>query len=233
LISNEGFNSGIEFRIKRRNISNMIRNYVLIAVRNLKNSILFSFLNVIGLSIGIGCCLVIGLFLADQYSYDTRYKNANRIYRVVNKQAEGAKLNYVALTQGLLGPELLKTFPEIVAATRVGFTMTTIAVENKEPLAAKIMAVDTSFLSIFSMDFKIKPSDEIIPSSGILISEEASGILFGTREPIGEIISVKDLGDFKVAGVYKDFPYQSHLQADFIISFSWLEKTLTLFTIIF
>jgi putative ABC transport system permease protein len=202
----------------------MIRNYLLIATRNLKNSILFSFINVIGLSIGIGCCLVIGLFLADQYSYDKHHEHADEIFRVVNKQIQGSSSNYVAVTQGVLAPELLKTFPEIKEATRVGFNRHNIKVGNQEPSEQKIMAVDPAFFSMFTIPFKIKPSGQLVQSEAY-ISEEASTILFGDKNPIGETLIIDKLGDLKIAGVFADLPYQSHLQTDFIISFSWIEKS--------
>jgi putative ABC transport system permease protein len=202
----------------------MLRNYFLIAFRNLKNSLLFSVLNVVGLSIGIGCCLVIGLFLVDQYSYDLHHEHVDEIYRVVNKQVEGTSSMYSAVTQGVLAPELIKNFPQIKAATRVGFLRTSMNAENQEPSEQKLMAVDQSFFSIFTIPFKISPSRDLAQSE-IYISQEASKYFFDKRNAIGETLTLKDLGDFKVAGVFTDFPYQSHLQTDFIISFSWVEKT--------
>ncbi len=201
----------------------MLRNYFIIASRNLKNSLLFSILNIIGLSIGIGCCLVIGLFLIDQYSYDLHHEHVDKIYRVVNKQVEGTNSTYVAVTQGVLAPELIKIFPEIKAATRVGFTRKKIKAESQEPSEQKLMAVDHSFFSIFTIPFKILPSRDLAENE-IYISQEASTYLFAKGNAIGETLTIDDLGDFKVAGVFEDFPYQSHLQTDFIISFSWIEK---------
>src|SRR5688572_2823567 len=97
----------------------MIRNYFIIAWRNLKNSLLFTSLNVLGLSIGMASCLVTGLFAYQEYTYDTHHEKADRIFRIVNRQVEGNKSTYVAFTQGTLSPEILKTFPEVENATRL------------------------------------------------------------------------------------------------------------------
>lgn len=200
----------------------MIRNYFLISIRNLKNSLVFSVLNVIGLSIGIGCCLVIGLFVVDQYSYDRQHENAERIYRVVNKQVEGTSTQYVAVTQALLGPELIKNFPEVKSAARVGFIRSTMNTENGEPSQQRIMAVDPSFFSIFTFPF-LKTPVKPIGMKEIYISEEMSKAFFADKNPIGEIITLDKTNPFQVAGVFKDFPYQSHLQTNFIISFAVIE----------
>jgi putative ABC transport system permease protein len=207
----------------------MLRNYFLIASRNLKNSLLFSVLNIVGLSIGIGCCLVIGLFLIDQYSYDLHHENVDDIYRVVNKQVEGTSSMYSAVTQGVLAPELIKNFPEIKAATRVAFMRTNVKPQNQEPSEQKLMAIDQSFFSIFTIPFLIAPSRDLAQNE-IYISKQAATFLFDKRNAIGETLILNDLGTFRVAGVFDDFTYQSHLQTDFIISFSWIEKSQRLAT---
>jgi putative ABC transport system permease protein len=202
----------------------MIRNYFTIAWRNLRNNILFSTLNVLGLSIGMGACLVTGLFAYEQYHYDVHHKNSDRIYRVVNRQVEGNSSSYVAVTQGVLAPELVKSFPEIEQATRVGFTTTSLIRDNQEPVQEKLMAVDPAYFSIFTIPFKKAPAGAPLREDGILISENAARRLFGEKNPIGETVSMGNEIHLKVTGVFENFPYQTHLSTEFIISFSWLEK---------
>ncbi|HEU5291909.1 MAG TPA: ABC transporter permease [Cyclobacteriaceae bacterium] len=203
----------------------MIRNYFIIAWRNLKNNLMFSVLNIIGLSIGMAACLVMWLFSLDQYSYDKHHEHADRIYRVVNKQLDGTKLSFVSVTQGVLAGELLKTFPEVEAATRVGFTTASLIINDQEPTEEKIMAVDPAYFSIFTTPFKYKPVGEVISSEGILLSEEAAARLFKGKNPMGEVVSLDNKIHLKVTGVFKEFPVQTHLYTDMIISFSWIEKT--------
>ncbi|PZR38683.1 MAG: hypothetical protein DI538_09040 [Azospira oryzae] len=207
------------------NIStSMIRNYLLIALRNLKNNIQFTVLNVLGLSVGIACSLVIGLFVFDQYQYDTHHEKAERIYRVVNKQVEGVKWSYSALTSGVLATEIKRNFPEVEAATRVYFIHENIRAGNEEAQPDKIMAVDSSFFSIFSVTFKNKPGKLLLSGNRILLSESGAKKLFGDRNPMGELIMVGEEA-FIVNGVYQDFPTQTHLFSNYIISFSRIEKT--------
>lgn len=202
----------------------MIRNYFTIAWRNLKSSILFTTLNIVGLSIGMAACLVTGLFAYEQYHYDAHHKNAERIYRVVNRQVEGNSSSYVAVTQGVLAPELVKTFAEIEAATRVGFTTASLTCNDKEAVQDRIMATDPAYFSIFTIPFKKAPSGDILTTDGILLSENAATRLFGEKNPVGETISLGNEIHLKVTGVFENYPYQSHIMPEIIISFSWLEK---------
>ena len=201
----------------------MIRNYFIIAWRNLRNNILFSVLNIIGLSIGMAACLITALFAYQEFNYESHHKNADRIYRIVNRQIEGNKSTYVAFTQGTLAPEIVKTFPEVENATRIGTLGLSMSVEGKEPEDVRVMTVDPAFFSMYTILFKSPPQGVTLTNDGVLISEYAADRIFGQKNAIGEVISFDDM-HFKVLGVYKNFPLSSHLYGDFIISFSWTEK---------
>jgi putative ABC transport system permease protein len=202
----------------------MIRNYIVIATRNLMNSKLYSTINIVGLSIGIACCLLLALFVLDELSYDKYNKNAAEIFRVVNLQIDGTRYTNMALTQGVLAPELTKNFGEVKAATRVTMLFRSLNVEGKDPLEGKMLAVDPSYFSIFTLPLKASAGKEAISPKGISISESAAIKLFGKTDPLGQTISVADVGDLKVTSVFYDFPVQAHLRADYLISFSWIEK---------
>jgi putative ABC transport system permease protein len=204
----------------------MIRNYFVIATRNMLNSKLYSCINIVGLSLGIACCLVLALLVLDERSYDKYNENAEDIYRVVNVQATENYLTNMALTQGALAPELAKNFPQVKAATRVAWFLKTLHAEGKDPVEGKVLAVDPSYLSIFTLRFKTNSGKhERISEKGICISESAAVKLFGKVDPLGQVVSVADIGELKVTGVFYDFPTQSHLRGDFLISFSWIEKS--------
>jgi putative ABC transport system permease protein len=203
----------------------MLKNYFIIAGRNLRNKLVFSFLNIIGLSIGIACCMVVALFVMDQYSYDTHHENAKNIYRIVNRQSDGPKPVYAAVTQGTLAPELPKVFPEIQKATRVGITNAAISIHGSEPFQQSIMAVDPQFFEIFTIPFIVSSGEKPVQENEVIVSEEAATKFFGETNPLGQIISIPGYVDLKVTGVFQDFPYQSHLQTDVIISFKLIEKT--------
>ncbi|MFZ6012496.1 MAG: ABC transporter permease [Bacteroidota bacterium] len=204
----------------------MLRNYIVIATRNLMNTRLYSLINIAGLSIGIACCLILALPVIDRLNFDRYHENADDIYRVVNKKLIGNDLKKVAMTQGVLAPELQKHFAEIKAATRVAFLRKNVSWKEKDVFEEQLLAVDSSFFKIFSISLKTRPiSSSVISPEGILISESAARKIFGKVNPVGETVLVKDFAAFTVIGVFHDFPSQSHLQGDFIISFSHIERT--------
>jgi putative ABC transport system permease protein len=202
----------------------MLRNYFVIATRNLLKSKMFSVINIVGLSIGIACSLIVALFVIDQQSFDRDNVNAPNLYRVVHTQTSNNQTTKIALTQGLMATELLKNFPEVKSATRVGFTSETLIMEGKDPKEKKIIGVDSSYFSMFTVPMlKHSSKREVLSEEGILISESEALTVFGKENPIDEVIKLKDLGEFKVEGVYKDL-LRSHLRTDYIIRFNWIEK---------
>jgi putative ABC transport system permease protein len=123
----------------------MIRNYFVIATRNMLNSKLYSCINIVGLSLGIACCLVLALLVLDERSYDKYNENAEDIYRVVNVQATENYLTNMALTQGAMAPQLTKYFPQVKAETGVAWFLKTLHAEGKDPVEGKMLAVDPSY----------------------------------------------------------------------------------------
>jgi putative ABC transport system permease protein len=203
----------------------MLRNYFVIATRNLLNSKFYACINIVGLSIGIACCLVLALIVLDQLSFDRDNINVNHIYRVVHRENNGAESVNVATTQGVLGIELQRNFAEVKEATRVAFTQESIMIEGHETMERKITAVDPSFFSIFTVPMKKAViTKSPLPVDGILISESEATALFGKNDALGQVIKIKDLAEFKVVGVFQDM-IRSHIRSGYIISFSWIEKT--------
>lgn len=203
----------------------MIRNYFVIATRNLLKSKLFSLINIVGLSIGIACCLVVSLFVLDQFSFDRDNVNAEQIYRVVHAQTQDGQVSKIALTQGLMAPELLKNFAEVKAATRVALTTETILVDGKDAKEKRVIAVDSAYFSIFTVPMLKHASQKaVLSTAGILISESEAMTMFGRENAVGEVIKLKDLGEFRIEGVYKDL-LRSHIRTDYIIAFDWIEKS--------
>ncbi len=202
----------------------MLKNYLAIASRNLLKSKLFSLINIIGLSIGIACCLIVSLFVIDQASFDRDNVHAHEIYRVVHTQTSDNQVTNVALTQGLMAPELARNFAEIKMATRVGLSSETVLIEGKDPKEARILAVDTSFFLMFTVPMIRQASgNRALSQAGIFISESEALANFGKENAIGQVIKFKGTGEFRVEGIFKDL-VRSHLRKDYIVRFEWLEK---------
>src|SRR6476646_7512661 len=96
----------------------MIRNYFKIAWRHLRKNKLYAFVTVLGLSIGIASCLLIGVYILNEMSFDRFHKNSDRIVRVTMDYNSGDQQNKVALTGTKVGPQFTRTFPQIESYVR-------------------------------------------------------------------------------------------------------------------
>jgi putative ABC transport system permease protein len=143
----------------------------------------------------------------------------------VNRQTEEGHFSYVAMTQGILGPELLRNFGEIKDMTRLGVLYEDLTIEGKKTERQKLLAVDPSFFSMFTLPVRMGVSNaSIVTHDGILISESAAIQQFGKNNPVGQTICIHGFANVEVTGVFEDFPDNSHLFGDYIISFSLIEK---------
>ena len=97
----------------------MIRNYLKLTLRNLKKHKGYSFINIAGLAIGMACCILILLYVADELSYDNYHENVNRIYRVGAISSIGTTTRHYATVPPALAPELVDAIPEIESAARI------------------------------------------------------------------------------------------------------------------
>jgi ABC-type antimicrobial peptide transport system permease subunit len=198
----------------------MFKNYVKIALRNIKLNKTFSFINISGLAIGLACCLLILLWIQDELSYDNFHKNGKQIYRITTSVKTQNRTTHHAGSPAPLGPELLRLFPEIVDFTRVqsGWDGWRLHYNEKWFYKEKLAAVDPSFFQMFSFQFIAgDPKRALQDKDSIVITEQIAQKCFGTDDPIGKIMKISD-NDMKVTGVIKKIPKNSHLQFDYAFS---------------
>jgi putative ABC transport system permease protein len=200
----------------------MIKNYFKIAFRNLLKHKSTSFINIFGLAIGMGCCLLIMLFVKDEFSYDRFHQQPGNIYRVVKDfvNDDGTRLPD-ATTPPALAPAMQKDIPEIASVTRIfpGWGRKFLfQYGGKKFLEEKIYRVDSSFFDVFTFPFiKGNPGSSFKELNSILLTESAARKYFGDEEPVGKVIS-SELGELMVTGILKDVPENSHFHFDFLIS---------------
>jgi putative ABC transport system permease protein len=202
----------------------MLKNYLKIAFRNLWKSKSFSAINILGLAIGIAACIVILLFVFYEKSFDGMH--AKNIYRLdeVQKFEGMVEPQNVALSMYPMGPTLTTDFPEIKNFTRVRqASKMDLSYVNKRIFFPTVLYVDSTFLQLF--DFEVIKGDRktlLEKPNSIALTEESAKKLFGKEDPIGKTVTkyVGDTISFKVTGIMKDAPENSHLQFDGLASFS-------------
>lgn len=206
----------------------MIRNYFILAWRNLRRNKLYSFINITGLTVGITCCILIGLFIADELKFDKFHINGDRIVRTTMEYKNGGTVNNVVSTGTKVGPQLKRTFPAIDEYVRTMKSSRLISYQDKQFTENKILYADEAFFRVFS--FPLVHGDIKTALDGtdkIVLTESASKKYFGTTDVIGKILRVGDTKDYIVSAVTKDVPDNSQIKFDFIINFSGLDAAKT------
>lgn len=204
----------------------MFKNYITIAYRNLIKQPGFSFINIIGLAIGMACSILILLHIEFELSYDSFHPNIDNLYKVVEEQVYSDHVFSVMVTPGPLAPYLAENYPEVKHATRVTEAPRLLfKYKDKSFYESSAILADSSFLMMFSYELIMGDANTSLSDpNSIILSEELVTKYFGDGNPIGETITIENGMDFTVTGVIKNPPKNTHLTFNAIIPFKFLEK---------
>ncbi len=199
----------------------MFKNYFKTAWRNLMKNKVFSFINILGLTIGITVCMMIFLFIMNEFSFDNFHKNGDRIYRVMRGAAIDDKSISVAYLSGMHAPALLNDFKgQIVSAVRVSENDNLFTVGAKSFHEKKELDVDSGFFNFFSFPLiKGNPTTVLKDLNSVVLTESTAKKYFGSvNDAMGKIIMLNKETPLKVTGIAKDVPSNSHLDFDIVLS---------------
>ncbi|MDJ0654055.1 MAG: ABC transporter permease [Xanthomonadales bacterium] len=193
----------------------MLKNYLLIAWRNLLAHRLFSAINILGLAIGLACCILIVLFVQYELSYDRHYKDSDRIVRVV-RHFQGMNLS-LATAAAPFGPLLEEDFPEIEEMARLNVNSLPISVGDRAFDNMVAGLADPELLSLFEFEFVAgDPETALDQPFTLVLTESTAERLFGREDPLGETVTVMGQIDNKVTGVIRDLPENTHMSFDMV-----------------
>ncbi|TKK68254.1 FtsX-like permease family protein [Ilyomonas limi] len=201
----------------------MIKNYLKTAWRNLMKNKAFSFINILGLTIGITVCMMIFLFIMNEFSVDSFHAQGDHIYRVMRGVKHDGEEKSVAYLSGPYAPALLNDFKgEIKKAVRVNPTNNLVTVGNQSFNEKKIFDVDDDFFSLFSFPLiKGKASEVLKLPNSVVLTETTAKKYFGSIDnAVNKVITLDKELALKVTGIAKDVPSNSHLDFDLIVPLS-------------
>ena len=199
----------------------MIKNYLLISLRNIRQSPLYAFINIFSLAIGLTACMVIYLFILDERSFDAFHAKNESIYRLDEVQNfPGTNLQKVALSMPGMAPAMLKDFPEVSSYTRFMCRPKQLLVKDEKRFLLPFLAtVDSTFLEVF--DFGVKQGDRLTALDepySIMITEKTALKFFDSAEKaMGNTITFRDK-EYKVTGILEEVPENSHMKFDALAS---------------
>jgi putative ABC transport system permease protein len=197
----------------------MIKNYLVLAVKHLRKQRVFSFINILGLTVGITCCFMIFLFILNELSYDDFHENGKNIYRVMrvgNNNGERREIPYLSPPYG---PALVNDYPDAIQkSVRVMKDNNLISYNNISFNEKDMYVTDDNFFTFF--DFKLLRGDRasvLKDPNSIVLTESSAKKYFGKEDPIGKVLEFNKQQQLKVTGIAKDVPVNSHLQFDMVI----------------
>ena len=187
----------------------------------------YSFLNILGLTIGILSALFLVIYVSDEVSYDRYNEKADRIYRVSSKITEPDDQFTWNYAQIPFGPRAVQDYPEIQAFVRfIPMNRTLFKYEDKEYYEEDFYYVDSTLFDIFTYKvIKGEVKSALIEPDKIILTETAAGRYFGSDDPIGKTITSAG-NNFEVTGVIEDVPFNSHFRFDAVASRNNLPKQL-------
>jgi putative ABC transport system permease protein len=199
----------------------MLKNLLTIAVRNLVKDKTYSAINILGLTIGITCSLFLLLYILDETSFDRYHKNAENIYRIVSHIKEPDNAFTWSSTQMPLADELRDNYPEIENAVRfIGMNRNQYKNGDLQFYENKFFLVDSTVFDMFTYDFLAgDPGTALDQPFSVVLTETAARKYFAdARGALNQSLINQQNENFKVTGVIKDVPLNSHFRFDGLVS---------------
>ncbi len=205
----------------------MLKINLILAIRNLLKYKSFSFINLFGLTVGLSCCLLIGIYIANELSFDRYHANADRIWRVSRefRNADGTMQLHLGHLAPPFGPLLKNEFSVVEEATRMLQTNVSLRKGDQLFQEDEFFFIEPAAFRMFDIPMVQGSAASMEEPYTIMLSQTSARKIFGSEDPVNQVLRVNDLADLKVTGVYKDFPYNSHFHPDFLGSFATMRDT--------
>jgi putative ABC transport system permease protein len=198
----------------------MFRNHFKTAWRNLKKRKVFTFINLLGLAIGMAVCLLLALYIQSELGYDSFQEKGSQIYRLAVERIYPGRTAYEGEIPQSIGQAVKLEFPEVLESVRIIRAGKTVNVGNKIFEDEKIMGVDSNFFRVFTANL-IQGSkyDALQKPNTAVINESTAKRFFGSAQnAINKHILINGIHDCLIDGVCKDWPAKSHFQFTILVS---------------
>lgn len=204
----------------------MFKSNFKIAIRNLFRQKVYAFINIAGLAVGVASCILIVLFVRNEFSYDTFFKDKDRVYRMVLERIYPTHSTFYAIVPHSFADVAQRDFPEIESST-LAWRFQNISLSYKDSHdqikqfdEEQVLAVDSSFFRIFDFQFvKGSANAGLQKANEIVVTEEFALRYFNTTDALGKVVKAGDQ-EFSVVAVMENIPENSHFKFSALLSFS-------------
>ena len=208
----------------------MLRNYIKTAFRSLIKHKVISLINIFGLATGFTCCILLVIFIQHELSYDKFHTRYHETYRANLKYSIGESEAGGITSASALLPSLLREVPEVKTGVRVfnSGSFWPLVVKHNDRIfqESRFFYADSTFFEVFDFQLiKGHPEQALIRPNSVILTQSTALKYFGNADPMGKTIRVDNQSDYLVTGVMLDIPVNSHLQFDFLGSFSSLKAS--------
>ncbi len=205
----------------------MLQNYFKIALRNLSKHKFYSFINILGLTIGITAFLFLLLYVQDELSYDKYHELSDRIYRVDVNAKLGEQAFVGATNAAIAGPTMKQDFPEVEAFFRFrnrGSYL--VKYENHHYKEENVIFADSTLFQFFSLNLiEGDPKTALVEPNSVVITKEMAEKYFGLEDAMGKTLILDNDENYQVTGIIESVPKNTHFGYEFFLSMSTMEES--------
>jgi putative ABC transport system permease protein len=204
----------------------IFKYHIRVTLRNLRRNKGYSIINISGLALAIACCILILLWIQGELRYDRYHEHADRIFRLGSEADLGGRFFRVPLSNNPAALTLQEDFPEVIAAARIRKSaFPSVEYKDLKFYEQEIYFADSSLFSVFTIPFISGNPDKALKTAySIVITEDIAKKIFGRENPIGKVLKLQGRSEFKVDGVVKNMPAQSHFTFNILCSFETLRE---------
>jgi putative ABC transport system permease protein len=200
----------------------MLKNFLKISYRNFVKQKSYSLINIFGLTLGLACYILILVHIGYELSYDSYHRNAGRIYRIASQRVSMGTTNEFATVPAPTGPTMVEDFPEVIGAVRFSPTVKrAFSYGDKKFFQENVFYADRSVFEVFSFDLiEGDPKTALEAPFTMVVTEKAARKYFGSEDSLGKFVNWDNKFDYRVTGVVKDPPPNSHFTFEVLASLS-------------
>jgi len=200
----------------------MLQSFLKIAWRNMIRSKGFSFINIMGLAIGMASSMLILMWIYSEVTYDNFHENRDRIYEAWNRANFSGKLQSWNTTPKILARTVEKDLPEVEQAARVDWNSNFLFSIGDKRITESGNIVDSNFLQIFTFPLlRGEPATVLKEHNSIVLTRSFSKTLFGEEDPMGQTVKIDNNQDFKVTGILDELPKNTRFNFKYLVPWSY------------
>lgn len=197
----------------------MLKSYLTITLRHMRNHTGYAFINITGLAVGIACCLLILLYVQRELSFDRFHENADRIYRVTSVVNQGERWGSAIYP---VGPALKETFPQVETYVRMHRNAALVTKDETVRFhEERFLVAEDDFFAVFDYELlQGNPETALTQPYTLVLTESMAKKYFGDANPMGQTLRIDDKQDYTITGILADPPTNAHIVFDFVGSFA-------------